>query len=741
MVLGGFSLKSVKARLAWPAWSLDGKKPRFQRVKTPTILQMEALECGAAALAMVLAHHKRWVPLEELRVLCGVSRDGSKALNIVKAARSLGMDAKGMRLEPQGLHSLALPAIIFVNMNHFVVLEGTGPKCFYINDPATGRREVNADDFDGMFSGIALVFSTTPAFQTGGTPRRVLPALLELLHGSLLPLLVVVLAGVLMVAITMVTPAFSRVFIDYVMIERLDDWLVPLLISMAITAPVLALITWLRLHLINRLHVKLGLVMSSKLVWHILRLPVGFFSQRHGGMISARVPLAEQIAELASQQLAQLIVSLTTLLFFTALMLQYNVILTLTCVALASLNALLFGWLQRVLGESSENMALQAVKMEGKLMQGLQMIETLKATGADDMFFRNWSGLQTLFINAQQRIAHWQTLLGALPALTAALTSALILSLGGLFVISNALTVGMLIAFVAIMGSFTAPVQELMRIVTSLRDAQGSLAQIDDTLRHQIADEFNPAAAPAPRRLMRLSGHLRLQSVSVGYAPLEPALIEGFDLDMVPGSRVALVGGSGSGKSTIGRVVSGMLDPWGGTLLFDGIPPQQWPRNILRNSLAVVDQDIALFEGTVRDNITLWDDSMPHELVVQAAKDAMLHEVIMARRNGYDSTVQEGGRNFSGGQRQRLEIARALVTNPSILVMDEATSALDTVTEKAIVDNLRRRGCTCLIIAHRLSTIRDCDEIIVLEHGKVLERGTHEQLIQHNGAYRALIET
>ncbi len=733
------AFEALRARLPLLPGRAGG---RHRRARTPTILQMEALECGAAALAMVLAHHGRWIPLKELRVLCGVSRDGSKALSLVKAARTLGFDARGMRLEPEDLADIPLPAILFIDMNHFVVLEGTGPGCFYVNDPSGGRRKIAAGDFDGMFSGIALVFEKTAAFEPGGTPRRVLPALLEMMRGSLPPLLLVLFAGMLMAGISMIVPAFSRVFIDYVMIERLDDWLPPLLIAMAVTAPTLALTAWLRLHLINRLHIKLGLVISGRLVWHILRLPIGFFTQRHGGMISARIPLAAQIAQLASQQLAQLVVSLTTLVFFSALMLQYNAALTLACLLLASVNALVFAWLQRVLGESSESVALQAVKMEGKLMQGLQMIETLKATGADDTFFANWAGLQTLFINAQQRVAHLQTLIGALPSLTTALTSALILSLGGLFVVDNALTVGMLVAFVAIMGSFSAPVQELMTIAAAFRNAQGALAQIDDTLRHGIADEFHPGEeSVSDRRRLRLSGHLSLRGVSVGYSPLDPPLIENFDLDMVPGSRVALVGGSGSGKTTIGRLVSGMLEPWSGTILFDGQPLGQLPRNILRNSLAVVDQDIALFEGTLRDNITLWDDSMPHEHIVQAAKDAMIHDLIMSRRAGYDSAVEEGGRNFSGGQRQRLEIARALVGNPSLLVMDEATSALDTVTEKAIVDNLRRRGCTCLIIAHRLSTIRDCDEIVVLDRGRILERGTHEQLIQQDGPYRALIET
>lgn len=701
---------------------------------------MEALECGAAALAMVLAYHGRWVPLEILRVMCGVSRDGSKAINIVKAARSLGLQAKGIRLDPVDFKALSLPAILFVDMNHFVVLEGTEPGWAYLNDPANGRRKVSAEDFDGMFSGIALVFEKTSAFEAGGNRRRMLPALLDLVRDSWVALAAILVLGVLVVVIGLVTPAFSRVFIDDLLIGRLKDWLVPLLLAMGAAVLVLCLTTWLRMHLIARLHAKLGLVLSARLAWHILRLPSNFFMQRYSGMVSARLPLAEQIASLASRNLTQLAVGITTLVFFTALMVQYHVWLTLACVLLGAVNALVFWYLRRRLGESSETIALHAVKMSGKVMQGLQMIETLKATGADDVFFSKWSGLQVLFVNAQQKVLHLQTLLGSLPTLTAALTSAVVLALGGLFVMDDELTVGMLVAFTVIVDSFTTPINELMGIVTALRNAQGPLAQVDDTLHHPLAPEFGPEPDAPTQRGAHLSGHVQLRGVRAGYSPLDPPLIDGLDLNLPPGSRIALVGGSGSGKSTVGRLISGLMQPWSGEILFDGKPLTQWPRALLRGSLAVVDQEIVLFEGSVRDNLSLWDDSMPLERIAQAAQDAMIHDVITSRRGGYDARVEEDGRNFSGGQRQRLEIARALTGNPSVLILDEATSALDTLTEQSIMTSLRRRGCTCIIIAHRLSTIRDCDEIIVLDRGRVIERGNHQQLMQLGGVYRGLIE-
>lgn len=723
------------------------RKP-VRPVDTPTILQMEALECGAASLAMVLAYHGRWIPLEELRTLCGVSRDGSKALNIVKAARALGMKAEGRRKELADLDELPVPAILFVNLNHFVVLEGVSARGFHVNDPAGGKRVIGPDEFDGMFSGIALVFEPTERFQTGGAPRRVLPALVGIARGTAKPIALVVLAGVMAVVLSMITPAFSRIFLDKILIGRLDDWVIPLLVVMALVAPLVAILSYVRARMVTAISIKLSIVLSGRMVWHVLRLPVSFFGQRYAGMVTSRIGLAEEIGRMAAQDIGEALVNVTMVVAFSILMLQYNVPLTLLCIAVALGNVLLFRHLRKALGEASEKVALQSVKMQGKAMQGLQMIETLKATGTDGMFFSNWAGLQALFINAQQQIARREALLAALPALTGAVTSAAVLMVGGYYTMVDDFTIGMLVAFTTILASFTSPVESLVGLATRLQQFRGNLAQVDDTLCHPQATEFTAAAAepeirPArtTARLKRLSGHLQLDNVTFGYSPLEAPLIENFSLEMVPGSRVALVGGSGSGKSTVGKLVVGLLEPKSGQVVFDGTPLPQVPRDVLRNSVAIVEQDVVLFQGTIRDNIAMWDDTMFHEHVVEAAKDAMIHDAIVARKAGYDAQVAENGRNFSGGQRQRLEIARALACNPSLLVLDEATSALDPLTEKAIVDNLRRRGCSCLIIAHRLSTIRDCDEIIVMHRGKVLQRGAHDALMAQDGPYRRLIET
>lgn len=717
-------------------------------VRTPTILQMEALECGAASLAMVLAYYRRWIPLEELRVLCGVSRDGSKASNLLKAARQLGLAVSGKRAEPHDLAGLPVPAILFVNLNHFVVFEGIHRRRFQINDPASGRRRISASEFDRMFSGVVLTFEPTEAFQPGGTPPAILPGLWALARHSLAPLLLLSLAGLLLALLGVLLPGFQRIYLDRILIERLDDWLYPLVSVLAVIAPLMAALTWLHGQLLAALNAKVSMVLSSRLVWQVLRLPTPFFAQREAGMIASRVGLADQLVTTAVTGLAQIMVNLPLLILLIIFMLQYSLTLTVITVGLALLNALLFHQLRRSLGEAAEQVAMQGVKLAGKAMQGLRMMETLKSTGTEETFFSHWAGLQALWINAQQCIARREALISALQVGLASLISATVLVTGGYFTMTERFSIGMLVAFSTIVVLFNQPVHALLTLAAEIQQAKGVLRQLDDTLRYPMAREFHqraaadqdlPASVTAPLR--RLSGQVRMDSIQFGYAPLEPPLIEDFSLDLTPGSRVALVGGSGSGKSTVGKLVTGLLEPTGGQILFDGHPLAEVPRDILRNSLAVVDQDIRLFEGSVRDNLALWDNTLPQEYLFAAAKDAELHELILSRPGGYEAWVQENGRNLSGGQRQRLEIARALAGNPSLLVLDEATSALDTQTEQAIMNHLRQRGCTCLIIAHRLSTIRDCDEIIVMHQGRIVQRGTHHRLIGEDGPYRQLIET
>lgn len=737
----------------------DRRTP-LRRVRTPTVLQMEAVECGAACLAMVLAFYGRFVPLEELRYACGVSRDGTKASNVLKAARHYGLKAKGFTMEPAGLRDLPVPQIVFWNFNHFVVVDGVGPGVVYINDPAAGPRIVPDTEFGEAFTGVALAFEPGPEFRPGGQKPSALHGLLRRLRGAESGFILLVLASLSLVVPGLAIPALTRVFVDYYLIEGLADWLWPLLIGLAIAALTRGGLTWLQQHILLRLQTRLSIGASTRFFWHVLRLPVGFFAQRFGGEIGSRIMLNDRVAALVTGDLATAIVSCITMALYALIMVQYDVLLTVLGVVLASCNLLAFTLVSRRLNDANQRLMMDRGKLTGMAMQGLQMIDSFKSSGTEDLFFARWTGYHAKVVNAEQDLARQRTLLGGVPLLVSLISTALVLTVGGLRVVDGAISIGMLVAFQSLMASFAAPAVALVGLGAQFQEADSCLVRLDDVLAHPQDPEFTPPpptsatptlaaptlAAPAcvappiyGRR--KLSGRVTVRDLRFGFIPTSPPLIDNITLDLEPGARIALVGGSGSGKSTMGKLLTGLYRPWSGQILLDGQPLESLPREMLRVSLAMVDQDIALFEGSVRENISLWDNTLPEERIVQAAQDAAVHDVIAARPDSYDTKVDEGGRNFSGGQRQRIEIARALAADPAILVLDEATSALDADTERTVMDNLRRRGCTSIIIAHRLSTVRDCDEIIVMDAGRIVQRGSHDVLIARNGLYRTLVES
>ncbi len=718
-----------------------------RRLRTPTVLQMEAVECGAAALGSILAYHGRHVPLEELRLACGVSRDGAKASNLVRAARTYGLVAKGYRKETVAqLAALPLPAIVFWNFNHFLVLEGFGRDRVFLNDPAAGPRTVPLAEFDASFTGVVLTFEPGPGFQAGGTRPGTVAALRARLRGSEPAVLFVVLVSLALLVPGLLVPAFARVFVDDILLAGRNDWLAPLLAGLALTAVLRGVLTWLQQHTLLRLETKLALTTSATFFRHVLRLPVAFFTQRYAGEISGRVAINDLLAQLLSRGLATAFLGLLLIVFYALAMLTYSVPLTLLGLAIAATNLLVLRRVARRQADGHQRLLQDQGRLLGTTMAGLQTIETLKATGGETGFFTRWSGLHAKALNAEQGFGTTAHLLNTAPPLLTAISHAAILGTGGWLVIDGRLSVGALVAFQTLMASFLEPVNQLVRLGATLQTVDGGIKRLDDVLRHP-RDPHTADAAPAPKtaatagpRTIKLSGHFELRDVSFGYSRLEPPLIENFSLTLRPGQRVALVGPTGCGKSTVSRLVSGLYQPWSGEIRFDGRPRAEIPGAAFAHSVALVDQEVFLFAGTVRENLTLWDTTAPDAALVTAAKDACIHEVITARPGGYDGPVEEAGRNFSGGQRQRLELARALVNQPTLLLLDEATSALDAETEHAIDTQLRRRGCACLIIAHRLSTIRDCDEILVMDRGKIVQRGTHAQLVAEPGLYRELVQ-
>jgi NHLM bacteriocin system ABC transporter peptidase/ATP-binding protein len=700
---------------------------------------MEAAECGAAALCIVLSYHGRFVPLEEMRAACAVSRDGSKASNIVKAAKRYGLVGRGYKKELEKLKGLALPFIVFWNFNHYLVVEGFGKRRVWLNDPASGPRKVSWDEFDQSFTGVVLTFEKTPEFEKGGKRASLWGALSRRLRGNRISLLYIALATLALVVPTIAVPVFARVFVDRILVGGLHDWLRPLLIAMSIAAIAIAAITWLQQSALLKMEMSLSLSGSAQFFRHVLRLPMEFFAQRDSGDISQRVGINDTVATVLSGELATNAVGILLIGFYAALMFQYNVTLTWIGIVIAALNLSVLRYVSRRRADANRRLQQDRGKLAGTAAGGLLVIETLKSSGADD-FFARWAGFQAKVFNAEQELSASSLALTGIPPLLAALNAAAIIGIGGLNVMNGMLTMGMLLAFQMLMLRFEDPVNRVLGLGQRFQDLRSNVARLDDSLRYEEDPGIDSEVTlETPGAVRRLDGQLELRAVTFGYSRLEKALIEAFSLTLKPGQRVAIVGPSGSGKSTVAKLVSGLYDPWAGEILYDGRPRNLIPRLVLNQAVAMVDQDIFLFAGTIRQNLTMWDETIPERVIVEAARDACIHDEINTRPGGYEYQVEEGGRNFSGGERQRLEIARALVSSPKLLVLDEGTSALDPKTEKTVNDNLSRRGCACLIMAHRLSTIRDCDEIIVLSQGQVIERGTHDEMIGRGGPYAKLV--
>ena len=708
--------------------------------KVPVVMQMEALECGAACLTMILAYYGKWLPLEQVRADCGVSRDGSNAGNVLKAARRYGLTAKGFRASVEAVkNSKAFPCIIFWNFNHFVVLCGFRGKYAYLNDPARGSVRVTMEEFDKAFTGICLTFSPSEAFQPSGKRKSTIAFAKKRLVGAGSAVAFVMLASVIGYLFTIVNPAFSRFLVDRLLSGENREALMPFIALVAAVGALQVFVAAVQAVYSLKINGKMAVMGSSTFLWKILRMPMEFFSQRMAGDIQTRHETNAAIAATLVNTLTPLAISLVMMIFYLAVMLRYSPLLTLIGVLSIVLNL----FMSRLISEKRVNITRVQARDAGKLasatVSGIQMVETIKASGAENGYFQRWADYQAS-VNAQTtRFTVLDQYLGIVPSFVTTLANALVLVMGIWLSMRGEFTLGMVTAFQSFLMSFMTPAMTMITAGQTIQEMRTQMERVEDVMEYPDDPHYTDAPVSETADYDKLTGAVELRNVTFGYSRLAPPLIENFSLNVKPGGRVALVGASGCGKSTISKLISGLYQPWSGEILFDGKPISQIDRAVFTGSVSVVDQDVILFEDTIAANIKMWDSSIEDFEMILAARDARIHDDIMARPGGYQEKLAEGGRDLSGGQRQRLEIARVLAQDPHIVIMDEATSALDARTEYEVTKAVKERGVTCIIIAHRLSTIRDCDEIIVLDHGKVVERGTHEELYAKGGYYTELI--
>ena len=708
-------------------------------VRTPTVFQMEATECGAASLAMVFAYYGKHVPLEELRIETGASRDGCNAGSIVRTAMKYGMECRGYRKEPADLRAMRPPCILHWNFNHFVVFEGFRGKYACLNDPALGRRKVTMEELDDSFTGVVLAFAPTEAFTKDKKQGGLFACVKRLLSGQTGSVLRLLFAGLLLTFPGIAIPVTAKVFIDDVLLYRNPGVFPALMLILAGTVLLQILLSLYRELLLAKLQKKITLLSAREFLTHLFRLPIRFFDRRYTGDLAERAANDSDVTAFLSGDLLRTVFNSAVALCYLALLFVCSPLLAAVALAGAAVSAGIGQLISARIKTASVKYEQDLGSLSGAVCAGLSVIDTLKASGTENEYVGRILGHSARVAEQEQKLSRGQQVLNAVPEGIHLLTGALLLVLGSWCVIQGGMSVGTLVFFLSLFGAFSMPVEKLVGFVKKIRTAAADVSRTEDILRYPVDEKFSENMERDPL-VNKLEGTVELRDISFGYSHLRPPVIAQVSFRIDCGQSIAVVGKSGCGKTTVSRIISGLYPPREGELLFDGTDIRRIPPDILSASIATVSQHITLFSGSIRDNLTMWNPSIPERDIIAAAKDACIHDVISQKPGAYDHHLTEGGANLSGGQRQRLEIARALTTNPTILIMDESTSALDPITEKQIIDNIKRRGCTCVIIAHRLSAIRDCDQILVMDGGRILQRGTHEELSLQSGPYQTLMK-
>jgi ATP-binding cassette, subfamily B, bacterial len=711
---------------------------RLQRRRVPVLLQLNAVECGAACLAMILNHHGWRIRVADCREACGAGRDGVTARELAEAARSYGFRVKAFSLGPADIKHIHGPAIAHWEFNHFVVVEQWSPRRVDIVDPASGRRRLTADEFAAGFTGVILTLEPGIHFKPlrENAPAGWRSYLLSMFRTPGAPALMLQILGASLCTLFLglALPLFTRVVVDRVLPLHIVSAMAILGLGLALVVVAQAVASYLRAAMLIYLQGRMDMQMMLGFVEHLLSLPLRFFQERNSGDLVMRSGSNAAIREALTNQTLSTILDGALVLGYLGILLVQAPYFGLLALALGLLQtAPLLAASRRLRDLTQRDLAAQSAS-QSYLVETLSGIASLKASGTENHALERWSNLFTKELNASLRRGHCLAALDTAATTLHTLAPLLLLWVGTMQVLHGAMGLGTMLELVGLATAFLQPVSSLQ---SSLQRMQLVAANLD-----RIADVVEAAPEQAPaivHSTPRLSGRIELRNVSFRYDPAKPLALRNISLIIEPGQKVALVGHTGSGKSTLAMLLLGLYPPSEGEILYDGIPLHLLNYRALRSQFGVVLQESFLFSGSIRQNIAFGNSHLEHHQIVEAARLAAIHEEIVDLPMGYETRLAERGSGFSGGQRQRISLARALACQPAILLLDEATSHLDVITERRVERNLNQLACTRIVIAHRLSSVRNADQIVVLEGGAVAEHGLHHELLAHQGRYAALV--